>query len=472
MDWTKRVLARFEEPLKQDGVFGAVGVSQFPYHFDANIWRAFCKLWGPLTNTLHHGAGKVGISLYDLERVGGHNKYPAAVAELLRIHAELCEFFTKLSIFIMTSKYLVYFAYGEQTDSEKEKVEIKKRSPLRISRQKRIEDLNITAEGELAAFLAFWLSRFVLPHDSFLDGFWATSYIYHDLGDAASNPNYPELFPCLYRRRPDSDCPDDFSTLVCHAGLLGSKLSLPQARHIFRDVRYLSLRASSYRENSRNGRDMIDMGLPEKFLLSIRSAVLPVRVGAELILEPYYPNRFARQFGFDQEVPSNRLSFIRALRQQRSVMDLAQAYADLQRRDTEAKFYIPPSYYKGVCSWDYCRWWTKISTPYLSQSVERVHHTTTNKNELLREVVSLFLELLKFRELQVIIVPRGDPSLSSSEKGKKKVSSGNRRPQKKNKRTPNDQSSATANSHDQSPIEVNFKRARYDRLNPISESSD
>ena len=25
-------------------------------------------------------------------------------------------------------------------------------------------DLNVTAEGELAAFLAFWLSNFVLPH--------------------------------------------------------------------------------------------------------------------------------------------------------------------------------------------------------------------------------------------------------------------------------------------------------------------
>ena len=134
-----------------------------------------------------------------------------------------------------------------------------------------------------------------------------------------------ELFSCLYRRRPDSNCLGDFPTLVHYVGLLGSKLSLSQARHIFRDGKYLSLRASSYREDSHNGRDIIDMGLPDedrKFLLSIRSSVLPVRVGAELILEPYYPNRFARQFGFDQGVPSNRLSFNRALRQRRTIMDL------------------------------------------------------------------------------------------------------------------------------------------------------
>ena len=97
-------------------------------------------------------------------------------------------------------------------------------------------------------------------------------------------------------------------------------------------------------------------------------------------------------------------------------MDLAQAHTDLQRRDTGAKFYVPPSYYEGVCSWDYCSWWTKISTPYLSQSVEKVHQTTMNKNEFLREAVyifityalpvSLFLELLKFQELRAIAVLR------------------------------------------------------------------
>ncbi|KAJ8445797.1 hypothetical protein Cgig2_027878 [Carnegiea gigantea] len=61
----------------------------------------------------------------------------------------------------------------------------------------------------------------------------------------------------------------------------------------------------------------IDMGQPEedyKFFLSIQSTVLLICVVAELLLEPYYPNRFAYQFGFDPGVLSNRLSFTRALR--------------------------------------------------------------------------------------------------------------------------------------------------------------
>ena len=75
------------------------------------------------------------------------------------------------------------------------------------------------------------------------------SLIYHGLGEAVSHPDYHgkvneafpsyyiivwlvKLFPCLYHCHPDSDCPGDFPTLIRNAGLLGSKLSLPEARHV------------------------------------------------------------------------------------------------------------------------------------------------------------------------------------------------------------------------------------------------
>ncbi|KAJ8431702.1 hypothetical protein Cgig2_022324 [Carnegiea gigantea] len=136
-----------EEPLKQVGIFGAVGISQFPYHFDAN---------SPLTNTLHHGTGEVGISLYDLEQIGSL----PILGALLLIHTKLCEFhkvkhtYYDLWLDHFYREYMVFFAYREQTNSEKEKVETKKRGSLHISRQERMADLNVIAEGELAAFLA------------------------------------------------------------------------------------------------------------------------------------------------------------------------------------------------------------------------------------------------------------------------------------------------------------------------------
>ncbi|KAJ8420338.1 hypothetical protein Cgig2_023373 [Carnegiea gigantea] len=139
-------------------------------------------------------------------------------------------------------------------------------------------NLNVIAKGELATFLAFWLSRLALSHgkkvirlETFVMAALMASgqrislgptvlgYIYYGLGEIASHSDHTgkanaifpshyvigwlaELFPCLYRRRPDSD----FSTLVRYARLLGSKLFLSQARHVFKDGRYLSLRASSY----------------------------------------------------------------------------------------------------------------------------------------------------------------------------------------------------------------------------------
>ena len=65
------ILKHFEHTLRSANIYGAIGISCYRYHVDRDLWRDFCKLWGPLTNTLHHGAGEVGISLYDLEKIDG-----------------------------------------------------------------------------------------------------------------------------------------------------------------------------------------------------------------------------------------------------------------------------------------------------------------------------------------------------------------------------------------------------------------
>ncbi|KAJ8443029.1 hypothetical protein Cgig2_030232 [Carnegiea gigantea] len=74
-------------------------------------------------------------------------------------------------------------------------------------------------------------------------------FIYHGLGEAASHPDHL-----------GSNYPGDFPTLIRHARLLSSKRSFRQARHVFRDGRYLSPSASFYHESSCNGRDVIDIG--------------------------------------------------------------------------------------------------------------------------------------------------------------------------------------------------------------------
>ncbi|KAJ8430352.1 hypothetical protein Cgig2_020422 [Carnegiea gigantea] len=289
MEWTKRVLIHFKESLKQ---------VKLAFHF---MTLSVLEVYSTL------GAIYEEFLLPNKE-LAYHNKYPTVVVELLRIHTELCEFH-KVKPFLQ--RILGVFTSGEQTDYEKEKVKAKKRSLVHISHQEQMINLNVTAEGELAAFLSFWLSRFFLRHGK--------EVIRPENLEEAIHLNYPskantifpshyalgwiiKLFPCVYYHRPYCDCPGYFPSLVCYAGLLGCKLSLPQVRHIIRILN------GSHHKDSHNGRDMIDMGLLEedfKFLLSIQSSIVPLRVGAELILEPFYLN--------DQGVPSNRLSFTRAM---------------------------------------------------------------------------------------------------------------------------------------------------------------
>jgi len=133
--------------LKLAGISGALGVSQFMCHFGTNVWRTFCELQGPLTNTLYHGASEVGMSLYNFGRIGGlsilgaihekflprnkdltyHNKYPAIVVELLCIHAELKSSLDlkKWEADQQVKVDLVKAGFSELQDFEKEKDHLK-----------------------------------------------------------------------------------------------------------------------------------------------------------------------------------------------------------------------------------------------------------------------------------------------------------------------------------------------------------
>ncbi|KAJ8438236.1 hypothetical protein Cgig2_003625 [Carnegiea gigantea] len=178
-----------------------------------------------------------------------HNKYPAIVIELLHIHAELYKFHNAGYIYYdlwldhFYGEYFVYFVYGEQTNSDKGKVEAKKRGPLRIPRQEQMTNLNITARDVIRPE-TFVMAVLMASGQRISLAPTVLDYIYHGLGEATSHSDpskakviFPshyvigrlaELFPYLYRRHTNSDCAGDFSTLLRYTRLLGTKLSLPQ----------------------------------------------------------------------------------------------------------------------------------------------------------------------------------------------------------------------------------------------------
>ncbi|KAJ8425340.1 hypothetical protein Cgig2_030499 [Carnegiea gigantea] len=278
IEWTEYILKHFEHTLRSVGIFEAVGVSCYPYHFDRDVWRAFCELWGPLTNTLHYGAGEVGISLYDSERIGGlpilgdiyeeflppnedlmdAKKFLPTVLELLHIHAELCRFHKSNHVY--WNWWLDHFYRGELTWGAfgKESERRTPSNPPRISQKERLSTLNVTNIEELVAFLGFWLSRFALSEVIRLETFMMASlmakgqtislaptmlgYIYHGLGQVASHPDHPgranpcfpihylagwlaEMFSALYSQRPDSEYLVDYPVLMRYAGMSAKRHS-------------------------------------------------------------------------------------------------------------------------------------------------------------------------------------------------------------------------------------------------------
>ncbi|KAJ8449170.1 hypothetical protein Cgig2_027172 [Carnegiea gigantea] len=240
IEWTEYILKHFEHTLRSANIYGAIGVSCYPYHCDSDVWRAFCELWGPLTNTFHHDAREVDISLYDLERIGGLPILGDIYEEFLTHNEDLMDDEKFLPIVLELLRELTWGAFGKE-------------SGRRAS--DRLLALNITTIGELAAFLAFWLSHFVLPYQSEVirpETFVMASsmasgqkislasmvlgYIYHGLEQVTSHPVHPgqanpslpihyvvgwlaELFLTLCSRRSDSECPIDYPVLIRNAGM-------------------------------------------------------------------------------------------------------------------------------------------------------------------------------------------------------------------------------------------------------------
>lgn len=371
----------------------------------------------------------MGISLCDLMLIGGlpilgvpyeefipaneelQRTDPSTLVELLNIHSELCVSISKN--YILWDQWLAHFyrgrllyaAYGETPYQR----DLKQQDKF-MSRRKA---LDISKEVELAAFLGFWLSRFVFPSPSSRirpETFYMACLmargnrvslapsvlgnIYHGLGEIVSDPRAPnesqgclpvhyvigwlgEHFTCFYRRRIASDFPANYPHLARYAGVDSESLDITSARIAFRTDESADYRPTPFLE--RKGCFLLDdKSLSEKrfeFLVCTRSALLPVRMGDALWLEPYYPNRFARQFGFDQGVPSNNLLFSIEKRRQCCIEDLARAQRIFLRADTGSRFYIPRSTYNGTCTWRYCRWWMRACAPYLGRSVSNVYMT-------------------------------------------------------------------------------------------------
>lgn len=136
--------------------------------------------------------------------------------------------------------------------------------------------------------------------------------MYHRLGDISQSPKGPgrtnllfpyhfsmgwlgEHFPALYHKRRPSKFPESYPLLARYSGIFAQSQNISQVKLIFRADQYVRYYPNLLVEN-KESQYLDDETLPIdqlEFLLSIQSASLPVRVGGDIWIEPYHPNRFA-----------------------------------------------------------------------------------------------------------------------------------------------------------------------------------
>ncbi|KAL6286893.1 hypothetical protein ACE6H2_011283 [Prunus campanulata] len=511
LEWTEAILRDFKEVLFRAEIYGAVAVSRYPYMYSLNVWKAFLELWGPLTNTLHQGNGEMGISLYDLKIIGGlpilgipyeefippnqdlqrEEMYPSTIRELLLIYSQLCSLYDQKCVF--WDQWVAHFFRGKIIYGSFGEGNILKPRENLMARKLNLE---ISTEGKLTAFLAFFLSKFALPSRGSRirpETFYMASlmaqgvkvsiapavlgYIYHGLGETVTCPRGPgtslacfpihyvigwmgEYFPCLYRCHNDIEFPANYPHLTRYAGIAANDMGISKARVIFRSDTSMRYRPSAFDEQD-GLTFMDDEKLSDdrfEILVCMRTSKLPIRVDNKLWLEPYYPNRFARQFGFDQSVPSDKLSFGIAKRSHCNVEDLFRAQTSLLRRNTSVLLYIPRSTRMGQCTYWYCRWWMGYTASYLGLSVSTVY-VNLSKRPLKEKpiyVISNLKEVSTGLQKEVLISEVEARDSPINVKRQSEISRPGKRRKERAGRKNEDTLSSSESSQD-----INFKRIRY-----------
>ncbi|BBH02393.1 hypothetical protein Prudu_012937 [Prunus dulcis] len=411
LEWTEAILRDFKEELFRAEIYGV------PY-----------EEFIPPNRDLHCEA-----------------MFPPTIRELLLIYSQLCSLYDQKCVF--WDQWVAHFFRGKIIYGTFGEGNILKPRENLMARKLNLE---ISTEGRLTAFLAFFLSRFALPSRGSRirpETFYMASlmargikvsiaptvlgYIYHGLGETVTCPRGPASYPHLTR----------------YAGIAANDMDISKARVIFRSDISMRYRPSAFDEHD-GLTFMDDEKLSDdrfEMLVCTRSSKLPIRVDNKLWLEPYHPNRFARQFGFDQGVPSDKLGFGISKRSHCNVEDLFRAQTSLLRRNTSALFFIPRSTRMGSVLLGTAGGGWVIPHPTWRPLKEKPIYVISNLKE-----VSTGLQ----KEVLISEVEARNSSINV--KRQKETSRPGKRQKERACRKNEDTFSSSGSSQD-----VNFKRIRY-----------
>ncbi|KAL3529780.1 hypothetical protein ACH5RR_009102 [Cinchona calisaya] len=168
---------------------------------------------------------------------------------------------------------------------------------------------------------------------------------------------------------------------ILYSGVLAKNITVSQTRLVFRSEQHVEYYSNLLEHSSdMEFLDTNELSLDNfEFLLSIRYASLPIRASSYMWIEPYYPSKFAQQFGFDQGVPDNDLEFSVIQRNNYHISHLAIVQRRLFRSNTHARFFYTFWDRMGDRTWWYYKWLSKSSQPYLGYPINKIFRILSQK---------------------------------------------------------------------------------------------
>ncbi|KAL3520011.1 hypothetical protein ACH5RR_018160 [Cinchona calisaya] len=246
-------------------IYEAIELSLFSYSQDPNVFKALLEKWSPSTNTFHTFYGEFGISLVDLQKIGGlplsgefydecnpsneilgSNLIPQATLDLYSLLRALS---AKPTFQAWINNFIIRIPHHLNSNTvDLEEIED---FPFEYRR-------DYSRNTILAAFLAYWLSRF-------------------PLSSARSETIRSETFLMLAIYIPRTYSCKDLS--YPNAPLLSLIRDSPPTRFNYYTA-------------------------PKLFRNSIKFSFAHI-AGDNLKVEPYEPSHFGRQFGYGQHCPKD-----------------------------------------------------------------------------------------------------------------------------------------------------------------------
>ncbi|OMP03101.1 hypothetical protein COLO4_10628 [Corchorus olitorius] len=154
------------------------------------------------------------------------------------------------------------------------------------------------------------------------------------------------------------------------------------------------------------------------YLVSVRSSYLAVRCNGNIIVEPYSPHRFGRQFGFCQGIPGTLNKDVRS----GSEADLVFSWRICNAYNTKFKLICPPLSLKiaDLTASGFAEWWSKVHIiDDFDQYIDLLISSTrvTKKVKQRKEVVDTQLSSVQHGKGKVLVIgPSNDKEERTSKR--------------------------------------------------------